>query len=317
MCRIFGIVGNSFMKKDNLVIPAGIISSWIESAVNDPILLDMCPQMIPPQGHPHGWGVITWSQDASTTTNFNLKRTNQPLVRSYESQIQQWVENAISSSILHFIGGHTRRASPNMPLHSLQVHPFVLDLHPLSSSLFLMHNGTADKISLNSLLEKPFSFSALQVYSDSQIMALLLKEHLLSVESAPTQGVIYDFMSKIVESHQEPNWSALQLILGTLPLATEELPKIWYVSCVNPLHRPDPLLCRDEFKFSFDYYKMYLGRVDSQYIFCSSTIKHYFEKGSYDKIKWQELPNFQIGEFLIDQKEIKLKTTSIANSVSD
>ncbi|MFX0063112.1 MAG: hypothetical protein ACFFC7_13120, partial [Candidatus Hermodarchaeota archaeon] len=213
MCRIFGIFGKSFAKKGNSTISTGIISSWIESAVNDPILLNMCPQMIPPQGHPHGWGVITWSQDASATTNFNLKRTNQPLERSYELQIRQWLEQNLSSSVFHFVGGHTRRASVNMPLNSLQVHPFVLDLRPLSSSLFIMHNGTADKIPLNSLLEKPFSFSALQAYSDSQIMALLLKEHFLNAESAPTQSIIHDFISKIVESHQEPNWSALQLIL--------------------------------------------------------------------------------------------------------
>ncbi|MFX1535522.1 MAG: hypothetical protein ACFFDI_14950 [Promethearchaeota archaeon] len=315
MCRIFGILGKSFAKKGNSTISTGIISSWIESAVNDPILLDMCPQMVPPQGHPHGWGVITWSQDDSTTTNFSLKRSNQPLERSYEFQIQEWLKNNLSFSVLHFIGGHTRRASINMPLNSLQVHPFVLDLRPLSSSLFIMHNGTADKISLNSLLEKPYSFSALQEYSDSQIMALLFKEHLLSSESAPTQSIIHDFISKIVESHQEPNWSALQLILGTLPSATEELPKIWYVSCVNPLYRPDPI-CREEFQFSFDYYKLYLSQDDSQYIFCSSTIKHYFEKGSYDKIMWQELPNFQIGEFFIDQQEIRLKTTSITNAIS-
>ncbi|MFX0062080.1 MAG: hypothetical protein ACFFC7_07815, partial [Candidatus Hermodarchaeota archaeon] len=102
---------------------------------------------------------------------------------------------------------------------------------------------------------------------------------------------------------------------GTLPSSTEELPKIWYVSCVNPLYRPDPI-CREEFQFSFDYYKLYLGQDDSQYIFCSSTIKHYFEKGPYDKIMWQELPNFQIGEFFIDQQEIRLKTTSITNAIS-
>ncbi|MFX0093356.1 MAG: hypothetical protein ACFFBD_16490, partial [Candidatus Hodarchaeota archaeon] len=288
MCRMFGVIGKSFPKNDDLI--NAIISSWIKSAEDDPMLNILHPALtnILP-GHPHGWGLLTWSQNTFNGTDLNYKRTIQPLGRTHETQVQQWLQTNLSSAVLHFIGGHTRRASPSMPISLIQIHPFVLDLDPFFSSMFFMHNGTTDKEALNTLLQKPFSSSALYRYSDTQIMALAFKEHLVTNESPLNLSFILDFVSKVINSHQMLNWSGLQLILGIVTPSSKELSKIWYVSCVNPAYHTDP-------EALLNYFQLYLGQKNSQYFFCSSTIQHYFEKSFPSEINWQIIPNFQIGQ---------------------
>ncbi|MEM0154183.1 MAG: hypothetical protein QXJ56_08010 [Ignisphaera sp.] len=270
MCRQIIVIGNGG-SINSVRIP--LIRSLIKSSRYDPHSIALFGSS--DASHSDGWGIVRIILTPSGVERVVIERSSKPI---YEDAWAEYLEEKRfpeEVGVVEMI--HARAASSGIV--------DIRNTHPIETStrmgyrLFLVHNGSVDKLGLLKRLGIDGESSYAKIYSDTYFLAQLMAS---LIEYDISKGVVFDVA----------RYTRTALNIGAILVKDREIQMLvgsYYKVFDKPIERRN-------------YYKMYRAYSDSLILYTSSTLIDFY-KPEID-LEWIEMPNgfFEIHKLKFGEK---------------
>lgn len=270
MCRQIVLIGNG-RGLEGVRIP--LIRSLVESSKFDP----HSSKLFGPSdaSHSDGWGFVRVVLTGNGVERISVERSLKPMYRD------EWVRHIEEMKVPENVGAvemiHARAASSGV-VDVRTTHPIEVDT-TRGYRLFLVHNGSVDKLELLKRLGIDGEGSYAKIYSDTYFLAQLMAQ---LIDQDITREVIADIAT----------YTRTALNIGAILVKDREVQVVagsYYKVLDKPIERRN-------------YYRLYRACRNSLILYSSSTLIDFYRPDL--DLEWNEVPNglFEIYRLKFDEK---------------
>ncbi len=270
MCRQAIVVGDG---RSVNYVRKPLIRSLINASRYDPYSIALFGSF--DTSHADGWGFIRVIITSSGVEKISIERSLKPI---YDDEL---VEHILMEEIPGDVGVvemiHARAASSGV-VDIRNTHPIEVDTR-MGYKLFLIHNGSVDKLELLDRLGIDRGSSHAKIYSDTYFLAKLMA---LMIEHDISERIVIDLA----------RYTKTALNIGAILVKDREVQVLigsYYKVFDKPIERRN-------------YYKMYRAYSNSLILYTSSTLIDFYKPEI--NFEWSELPNgfFEVYSLQFDKK---------------